>query len=594
MALLNKESVPDGLNESVIPSPTEMNDRSGALQHSSGNVSIQCPQLAHVATGDLTWGSDVRARLAVLYQGTNNVVSFDAAASCSQPQTPAPAYHSRESLVDFRARKSNHAKATSAAAESLQADPEKDTKISTSYYCAISSEDLNAIVQEHPMPSLKGNLQWTKFRYDTASVYRRLWATAILVNVLVILVMIVRCVQSLESPTYGSAATGVGVNLVIATLMRQEHCVNLLFHLATILPHWTPLSIRACAAKVYSYGGVHSGCGISALFWYIFYMTLLSLQFRGSTGHRNALYATTALTLFMLLVITCLAHPTFRRRYHDQWEISHRFCGWSAIALVWAQTIILASAKAEGTGTPMVIVLCGTPSFWFLISMTCCIIYPWMRLRYRRCVAQRLSDHALRLSFNDRRMPTCVGYRVSSRPLIENHGFATIPNDDNEAKGYSIIVSNAGDWTNHLINHPPSRIWTRGVPTIGVMRVGLLFSPLVVVTTGSGIGPCLSFLKARPDYPVRVIWSARAPTQTYGENIMFSVLRADPQALIVDTRKTKMGKEGNPNLSELTWALCRQTQAEAMVIISNPFVTRKTVFDLESRGMAAFGAVFDS
>lgn len=31
------------------------------------------------------------------------------------------------------------------------------------------------------------------------------------------------------------------------------------------------------------------------------------------------------------------AYPGFRVRHHDTFEIIHRFAGWTAVALVWAQ-----------------------------------------------------------------------------------------------------------------------------------------------------------------------------------------------------------------------------------------------------------------
>ena len=88
---------------------------------------------------------------------------------------------------------------------------------------------------------------------------------------------------------------------------------------------------------------------------------------------------------------------------------------------------------------------------------------------------------------------------------------------------------------------------------------------------------------------MRIIWSARSPEKTYGSEIMRVVLRADKRAIIIDTKKT-----GHPDLTALAWAMYEGIRAEAVVIISNPAVTRKVVFEMECRGVAAFGAIFDS
>jgi len=45
---------------------------------------------------------------------------------------------------------------------------------------------------------------------------------------------------------------------------------------------------------------------------------------------------------------------------------------------------------------------------------------------------------------------------------------------------------------------------------------------------------------------------------------------------------------------KLTYKLVREFVAEAVVIISNPTLTYKVVYGLNSRGIPAFGAIWDS
>ena len=44
----------------------------------------------------------------------------------------------------------------------------------------------------------------------------------------------------------------------------------------------------------------------------------------------------------------------------------------------------------------------------------------------------------------------------------------------------------------------------------------------------------------------------------------------------------------------ITYKLVVEAQAEAVFIISNPKLTRRVVYAMESRGIAAYGAIFDS
>ena len=120
--------------------------------------------------------------------------------------------------------------------------------------------------------------------------------------------------------------------------------------------------------------------------------------------NRRRWAATTALALLCLCIIICMAHPKIRVRYHDLWEMSHRFAGWTAVGLIWAQTIVLTIAAAHHAGQSIGLVLLKTPTFWFLIVISCCVVYPWLRLRRRKVEAEVLSDHAVRLWFAEKEM----------------------------------------------------------------------------------------------------------------------------------------------------------------------------------------------
>ena len=454
-----------------------------------------------------------------------------------------------------------------------------------------AKEDLEEFILAHPLPRRRGRKLSQKFRYHWFSAYRRLFTICLLINIAVLGAMIARTSYHAGAFTYRDASTASGANLMVATLMRQEHVINLLFRLTCSLPRQIALSIRKRAAKVYSYGGLHAGCGVSAILWYVFTTTLIYLRFKssGTETEYRILRGLSATTFFLLIVIVAISHPAIRRAHHDVWEMSHRFGGWTVIIFVWTQALIFAVSQARNSQQRIRKVLVRTPVFWFLLIITACLIYPWLRLRKRKVKAEILSSHAVRLYFDNGTLPTCVGYKLSQKPLLDNHGFAAISNTVDEEVGYSVIVSNAGDFTKNMITNPPSRVWTRGAPVTGVMRVATLFQRIIVVATGSGIGPALSFMNVRPDWPMRVIWSARDPKNTYGIEVVNAVLRADRRAIIVDTKKL-----GYPDMPALSYAAYESFGAEAVIVVSNPAVTAKVVFEMESRGVPAFGPIFDS
>ncbi|EEB99599.1 hypothetical protein MPER_00691, partial [Moniliophthora perniciosa FA553] len=154
-------------------------------------------------------------------------------------------------------------------------------------------------------------------------------------------------------------------------------------------------------------------------------------------------------------------------------------------------------------------------------------------------------------------MKPFYGVKMSNKPLVEWHAFATIPEEDANGKpdGFSVIVSNAGDWTSEAIRNPPKKLWIRGAPLYGLLYTSKLFKRIVVVATGSGIGPMLSLFHADVT-PRRIFWSTPNPEITYGETVMNAVTKADPNAIIWDTRK-----EGRPDMVMETWKLVKESDA---------------------------------
>ena len=101
-------------------------------------------------------------------------------------------------------------------------------------------------------------------RHRVMSMYRRLFAVIFLVNLAVAASFAATGVASLDR--IASACLG---NLTAAVVIRQEHFINLLFRSFSSVPKSWPLSIRRYCAKIYSLGGVHSGCALFAVVWLV-------------------------------------------------------------------------------------------------------------------------------------------------------------------------------------------------------------------------------------------------------------------------------------------------------------------------------------
>ena len=496
--------------------------------------------------------------------------------------------------------------------------------VSSSRLPAIPSDPLlpKLRIAQEPLcqPSSRSTRVIRTLRYTIFTVYRRLFTLVFLLNGIGVFVLVRQGAQHaseiLRLSTLASLASG---NFLLAILVRQDYLVNLLFRTAWLVPWFVPLRVRRLAARVYCYGGIHSGAAVMGTLWWVLFTVEISRIFARAGDYTFPVLVLTWGILLLLVSILLLASPKLRAKHHDTFEITHRFMGWTSIALFWAQLLLLTHhtsmdiAHKKHFGT----LLLHHPTFWNLTLITLLLIYPWLRLRRWTFTAHTLSSHALRLSFPDNiHKFSCLS--ISSSPLREWHPFATFPcasPNSPDSQGSSMVISDAGDWTRHLIQHTQLqttrqlamlqnatgrekgtedtvtlRFWVKSHPKAGVLSLSCLFPRVIILTTGSGIGPALSSLLDRPATQVaRLIWSTRTPLLTYGEKMLELVEQADPEALVIDTSEL-----GRPDLLDVAWRMYRDIQAEAVFVLSNEKVTRMVVGGLEKRGVPAFGPIWDS
>lgn len=444
----------------------------------------------------------------------------------------------------------------------------------------------SAVPSTIPVPGKRQGRVLRNIRHTFCNVYRRLFSVVFVANMIAFVALLARIRKTSMLPL-SNIATAASANILVAIMIRQDYIVNLLFRACWLVPLSAPLRLRRMLAKIYEYGGIHSGAAVAGTIWFVLLTAVLTTDFvRGVLRSVSALaIAYILLVLFVLIII--FAYPRFRFTWHDAFERTHRFAGWTAISLFWAEVLLFAHVMGAASHMSMGEIIIRQPTFWFLVIITFHIILPWLRLRQVEFVPEKLSGHALRLHFKMKLAPFS-GLAISDAPLREWHPFATFPSV--EGKGGSLIVSNAGDWTTRNIQNPLTRYWIKGVPRTGVLSMACIFRSCVVVTTGSGIGPCLSFLiDPSRQQPCRVFWSTPSPLKTYGQDICDMVLKADPNAVIIDTRTS-----GRPNMVQITYQLYIESGAEAVFVISNPKLTKKLVYAMESRGVPAFGPIWDS
>ena len=474
---------------------------------------------------------------------------------------------------------------------------------------------------QRSQPNPDGKKPWyASLRYTVLDIYRRLFTLVFLANIGVFIYVMVS--QRKLMALINAAAA----NVLACGLARQPLVVNTIFYTACSIPRSWPLRLRRIASKVYHYGGVHSGCGIASFVWYVGFVGVLTRQYASPPGGQGFLTEApiiiSYLILALLMMIIVVAYPSFRMKLHDYFELTHRFSGWLVVALFVVLLMVFSHEASSAQGQSLGQFIIRLPAFWFLMVTVVSIVHPWVFLRKVRVQPEYVSSHAIRLHLDHTTTSFGKGTQLSRHPLRDWHGFATFPDPepyrpqvdsesssdgeatttvnaekalqvqgDQKKPTFSCLVSKAGDWTTACINNPPTYLWKRGVLIYGFAYAMRVYRRLIVVTTGSGIGPCLSFLGLDgTDRPaMRVVWQTRAPAKTYGEGILDLVGRMDPDPLVIDTNVS-----GRVDMVPVVRGLYEEFGAEAVCVISNPRLTKKVVFELEAKGVPAFGPIFDS
>ena len=277
-------------------------------------------------------------------------------------------------------------------------------------------------------------------------------------------------------------------------------------------------------------GGIHAGAALAGTAW----LCALAVVAVVARARQPASVSATTLVLLgclvalALLVVACAA-PAVRSRAHNVFELSHRFGGWSAIALFWALTVHLALRQRGDAGALEAIA--SSWHVWVLAVLTASVASPWLRLRRVPVTVERPSAHAVIVSFDHgvdarvrvRRSGSAAACCASGTPSRRSPrpGRPGLPGARSRApatgRGGSSTIRPP---TCGCAASPCRRPWRRSRSS---------YERVVYVVTGSGIGPCLGQILA-DRVPARLVWSTRAPRATYGDALVDEVEAAQPGA----------------------------------------------------------------
>ncbi|XP_010054332.2 adenylate-forming reductase 03009 [Eucalyptus grandis] len=370
------------------------------------------------------------------------------------------------------------------------------------------------------------------------TVYKRLFIICLTLNV----VALILAVTGHFPYARNRAALFSITNIFALTLCRSEAFLRVAFWLAVeLLGHpWVPLFVKtATTSLLQSLGGIHSGCGVSSLAWLV-YALVLTLNDRDNTSPE---IIGVALAILALIALSCLL--------------------WGFVILTVAYDPRTKSYKSDGLGSRLV----RRQEFWFTMGITVLIIIPWVTVRRVPVKVSSPSGHASIIKFQGGVKAGILG-RISPSPLSEWHAFGIISDGKDE---HIMLAGAVGDFTKSLVTDPPTHLWVRQVHFAGLPYLANMFNRVLLVATGSGICVFLSFL----------LQPCRASICLF--------CHSSDRVIVHDT-----AVHGRPNVAEMSVGMVKKWGAEVVIVTSNPKGSRAVVNACKSKGIAAFGPIWDS
>ncbi len=137
-------------------------------------------------------------------------------------------------------------------------------------------------------------------------------------------------------------------------------------------------------AKVYEFGGLHSGAAVCSVLWFTLFSLILAWETWGvNTGLNGMLLLACTLTILVILwAMLRTSWPAYRFKKHDTFEYCHRLGKLALIFLIFIELYLfyLTLKDQAGTASPKLALL-QHPASWLFIISAVHLLLPWLRLR---------------------------------------------------------------------------------------------------------------------------------------------------------------------------------------------------------------------
>ena len=397
------------------------------------------------------------------------------------------------------------------------------------------------------------------------------------------------------------------VNFNIGLLFRIELFVKQLYVCVGKFPfdyensEYSMKCKMVCHRMVINIGSIHVGC-MTCGYIQLLIAAFIELFTYFTRKNANTLSLVSVILLFviaiLLTVVMVFAPHCSRFKYHDWFEVTHRYLVYISLILIWLYYVVNYTINMHS------IVLGCLVSILSIMS-----VIPWLSLRKVAVEYRLINKNVIEIQFEQSMGVSHVGAfgRISidlcccGSNISQWHAFASTMNDIENNK-HSFLISKAGDWTSNLIdkynqNILPNYIWTRTFENYGFMYFASTYKSVQFVATGAGIAPVMAYYcLSNKNYKngkllnikLHTLWMAPSPQQNF-QSIVKILNNYGNTNVIYDTRKYD-----RPDLEKAVRTIVRMTKSQAVFCVANQKVTQMVIQICHQRNIPVYGAVWDS
>ncbi|EGG01674.1 uncharacterized protein MELLADRAFT_110786 [Melampsora larici-populina 98AG31] len=440
--------------------------------------------------------------------------------------------------------------------------------------------DKAVVEKKSPLDSFKSH--WLDF-LTWFTPYRQIFLVVVTVNASIVISIIS---GALGGPKR-DLSLAVILNIFVAIAIRNEWVIRLIYwiFIKSFRSPKVPIKIRKHIVGIlYHIGGLHSGCGLSALFW----LGLSAYRHLKNPNHFHPVVITLLSISIGCILITCItATPIFRGKRHDLFEMIHRFIGWLGIISTLVFVILGHLLSRTNPIKNMMDVILDV-QFWLMITILFFIISSWITTRHVdvECFASSKKATVVKVPGG---LTSGLHTRISRGGLKEWHIFGSI-SEGKHSNCHYIVAAVQGEFTGGLNLDQPTRLYTKLWKPAGLPYFSRMFNRGVAICTGSGIGAVASTCIQHSDW--FLIWIGPDLQNTYGSEIMNLIEDKIPtdRRLIWDTR----GPLGRPDVFSLLSKTYKDWNAEVVLFIGSPALNKSVLRSSREHKIPLFGSIWDA